>query len=312
MVHAEAYPKVAAIELAAVCDTDFEKVRKFKGHKGLKKIKSERSVIKDPDIDVLDICAPTHVHKKLIIQGLRAGKHIFCEKPFARSVADAKQILQEARKGKKKVMVGYVCRFQDVNQKIKRMLEDGLVGSAGMVRSSRCLPFPGGWYGDYAKSGGVIFATAMHDIDLLRWFFGDIKRVYARGFLGSEGGPADYALISLRFASGAIGHIEASWAEVSTGYNAMEIAGHDGLIHYDSRSSAALTVSTRAGAHGSDTPVLTSPVHIEPIEKQIYHLLQCLESDVPPAVGVEDAFKNIQVAEAATTSIKTGRAVTLR
>jgi len=310
-VHAAAYPKVAAIELAAVCDTDFRKVKGFKGHKGLKKYKEEEKAIRDPEIDVLDICAPTHVHKKLIIEGLRAGKHIFCEKPFALSVSEAREILKEVKKSRKKLMVGYLCRFQEVNQSIKRTLDASIIGNIGIARASRCLTFPGRWYGDSGKSGGVVFATAMHDIDLLRWFLGDVKRVYARGLVSSAP-HIDYALISLRFASGAIGHIEASWAETSGGYNTIEIAGRDGLIHYDSRSSAAITVSTRSSPAGEQSYFAGSPTTIDPIVKEIYHLVQCIEGNVAPVVSARDAYNNIKVAEAAVASIRTGRPVTLR
>ena len=226
-------------------------------------------------------------------------------------MSEANQILREVKKAGKKLMVGYLCRFQEVNQRIKRTLASSTIGNVGVARTSRCITFPGHWYGDVRKSGGVVFATAMHDIDLLRWFLGDVKRVYARGFL-SSGSHTDYALISLRFVSGAIGHIEASWAEASRGYNTIEIAGRDGLIHYDSRSSAAITISAKSSAGGQGSYLAGSPTSIDPIVKEIYHLVQCIEGDAAPMVSARDAFKNIKVEEAAVASIKTGRPVAIR
>ena len=311
-VHSAAYPKVAAIELTAVSDANFERVKKFRGHKKLKRFKTDKEAVEDPAIDMLDICAPTYVHKKLIIEGLRAGKHIFCEKPFARSVTEAREILREAKKSKKKVMIGYVCRFQDVNQKIKALLDDGRMGKPGVVRASRCIRFPGRWHGDFEKSGGAIFGTGLHDIDLLRWFLGDIRRVYARRSAGLKDSNIDYALISLRFSSGVIGHIETSWAEIGKGYNTFDISGDKGLIHYDSRTSAAINISARESTEQDGNHFTDSPSNIDPIVKEIYHFVQCVETDKSAMVGPEDAVKNIEVAEAAISSSKTGRPVTLK
>jgi predicted dehydrogenase len=102
------------------------------------------------------------------------------------------------------------------------------------------------------KSGGIIFDLMVHDIDWLQWCFGPISRVYARGLTERLGKGEldflDYALLTLRHASGVISHAEGTWADPGGFATTFEVAGDAGLLAHDSRRAVALTQAVRGGA----------------------------------------------------------------
>ena len=94
------------------------------------------------------------------------------------------------------------------------------------------------YYADFAQSGGVLLDLCIHDIDYQRWCFGEIERVFARGMMFAGKEPKDHALLTARFANGAVGHIEGSWAYPRGHFSTrIEIAGTEGIIEWDSRGA---------------------------------------------------------------------------
>ncbi|MDQ2798411.1 MAG: Gfo/Idh/MocA family oxidoreductase, partial [Armatimonadota bacterium] len=172
---------------------------------------------------------------------------------------------------------------------------------------------PNSWYADPAQSGGVVLDLIIHDFDWLRWTFGPVERVFAKGLYGKPNyvGQMDYALVTLRFVSGAMAHVTGSWAHPSGFRTTLEIAGDSGLIEHDSAASVPLTVARKGSSGGK--AVSESPLAADqnPFFLQLSAFVRALRDGVPPPVTVYDAREAARIALAALESIETGKAVPL-
>src|SRR5947199_2728316 len=135
------------------------------------------------DVDLVVVATPTHLHAEYAIAAARAGKHVFCEKPLARTMAQAEAIVRACEDAGVALAVGHVVRYFPEYQAAKRMLDDGTLGRAAIVTLTRgnfAVGSARGWYLDPAKSGGVVLDLMLHDLDTARWWFGEPTRIYAR------------------------------------------------------------------------------------------------------------------------------------
>jgi UDP-N-acetylglucosamine 3-dehydrogenase len=155
----------------------------------------------------------------------------------------------------------------------------------------------------------------LHDFDWLRWTFGPVSRVFAQGLYGrpNYAGRMDYALVTLRFASGVFGHVTGSWAHPGGFRTTLEVAGDAGLIEHDSARSAPLMASLRGTGSGSGVAVPESPMTPaeDPYFMELAAFVAALKAGVPPPVSVHDAREAARIALAALESIETGKVVTL-
>jgi predicted dehydrogenase len=263
--------------------------------------------------DLIDICTPPADHAQATIAAARAGKHVVCEKPIARHLADARAMIDACESANVRLFVAHVVRFFPEFARAKAVLDSGALGRLGVVRSVRGGAPPGhsSWFSDVEQSGGVTLDVAIHDIDYMRWLCGDVVRVFSRG-LSFRGLAVDHTLMTLRFASGAIGHIEGSWAfPVGNFRTSFELAGTEGLLVHDSDEAQPLQVQYHPGAApaSSPFPISTTPPPEDPYLQEFQHFLDALDSGSPFLVTPEDALAALRVALAAIESLRTGRPV---
>jgi predicted dehydrogenase len=264
-------------------------------------------------VDLIDICTPPALHAGATIAAARAGKHVICEKPIARHLADARAMIAACQEAGVRLFVAHVVRFFPEFARAKAVLDSGALGRLGVARSVRGGAPPGhsAWFSDVEQSGGVTLDVAIHDIDYMRWLCGDVVRVFARG-LTFRGLQVDHALITLRFASGAIGHIEGSWAFPAGNFRtSIELAGTEGLLAHDSDQAKPLEVQYHAGAAPASPPALGNPAPIsdDPYFQEFQHALDAIESGSPFLVTPDDALAALRVALAAIESLRTGMPV---
>ena len=269
-------------------------------------------------VDVVDVCTPTYEHKEPVLAAAQAGKDIVCEKPLARHVADAEAMIAACRSAGVRLFVAQVVRFFPEFVQAKAVLDGGALGKPGVVRTIRGgnYPRPETWYGDFERSGGVILDLAIHDIDYLRWCFGDVQRVFARGLSFAGIKATDHALITLRFANGVIGHVEGSWAFPAGIFRTfLEVAGDQGLLHFDSLETSPLTVSLHQDAAAAEGAITIPGSPLAPADDAYYreleHFLHCLDSGEDFRVSPQDALEALRVALAAIESERSGRPVEL-
>ncbi len=263
--------------------------------------------------DIIDICTPPAEHAAVTIAAARAGKHVVCEKPIARHLTDAQAMIAACESAGVRLFVAHVVRFFPEFARAKAVLDSGALGRLGVVRSVRggALPRHSGWFADMAQSGGVTLDVAIHDIDYLRWLCGDVVRVFARG-LTFRGLAVDHVLITLRFANGAIGHIEGSWAFPAGNFRTyLELAGTEGLLVHDSDDAQPLDVQYHSEAAPASLPVFNDPALLveDPYFQEFQHFLDALNSGSAFLVTPHDALAALRVALAALESLRTGRPV---
>ena len=135
-------------------------------------VASFEEILENSSVDIVDICTPTFTHRELAVRALRAGKHVFCEKPVALTLEDARAMDRAAKKSGRKFMVGHVVRFFPQYIRVKELAAAGDVGEIVMARLYRGGSFPShgidNWFADIAKSGGVFVDLSIHDFDFLR------------------------------------------------------------------------------------------------------------------------------------------------
>src|SRR5690349_5155936 len=137
-----------------------------------------------PEVDVLDICSPTHLHHEMALKAAAAGKHIVCEKPLARTTEQAQEILNACREAGVQLFVAHVVRFFPEYALAHSAVAEGQIGKPGVIRLHRGSYRPkkpaGNWFLDEAKSGGVLMDLMIHDYDYACWIAGQVETVSAR------------------------------------------------------------------------------------------------------------------------------------
>ncbi len=136
------------------------------------------------DVDVVDICTPTHLHHQMVLQAAAVGKHIVCEKPLARTLAQAQEMMEACDAAGVKLLVAHVVRFFPEYALAKQKVASGEVGKTAVIRLKRGSFQPkkaqDNWFVDFEKSGGMMLDLMIHDFDYARWVGGDVVQVYAK------------------------------------------------------------------------------------------------------------------------------------
>lgn len=313
--HASAYADVKNAELVAFLDNRPDVVKEVAESFGAKGFTDFDEMIKAANPDVIDVCTPTSLHKTFVMKATGAGKHVITEKPMARTLDECIEMTNAAHKAGVAFMVAHVVRFFPEFASAKAQVDAGAVGSPAVVRSTRGGDFPGvpgNWYGDFSQSGGVVLDLMIHDFDWLRWTFGDVERVFAKGSVNREFGCVDYALVTLHMKSGVLAHVEGTWANPGGFQVKLEIAGDKGMLDYQNKNTVALSTATKsvegnaAGVAIPDSPSGKNPYYLE-----LQHFIDCVESGATPLITPEDGTKAVEIATAALESIRTGSPITL-
>lgn len=269
------------------------------------------------DVDVVDICTPTHLHEEFTLRAAAAGKHVVCEKPLALTVAEGLRMIQACRVAGVRLLVAHVLRFFPEYRLARDLVVRGEIGAPGVLRLSRCTSRPrkpDNWYVDPARSGGMILDLMVHDFDYARWVAGDVIRVFARAARTSgRPGDTDHALAILTHRSGAISHVEGSWAYPPPVFlTRLEIAGSAGLIECSSPAAAAIEMHLHTAQESNQEVSLpTSPLAESPYAAQLRAFSEALTRGTEPPVSAEDGLAALAIARAAIDSAREGSPVEL-
>lgn len=259
-------------------------------------------------VDVVDVNTPPTAHREPTVAALWAGRPVICEKPLARSLADGRAMVEASEATGTPLYVAHVVRFFPEYSHLHSLVEKGAIGRPGVYRSSRNGVFPqwGGWFADEAESGGVILDVMIHDFDFARWCCGDVTRIFVRRRRWAGPPNGEHAFALLRFANGAIGHVEGGWSRPRGIWTTkIEISGDGGLVEVDN-SAPPLALQL----HSGDRPPL--PVtEDDPYLIELGHFMDCLEGRAQPIVTARDALAALEISLAGMESARTGRAVTL-
>lgn len=311
-MHADNFARIEGCRVTSVYDQLPQAARAVADQVGAQAVPDPQGALAD-DVDVVVVACPTPQHAQYCCMAAEAGKHVFCEKPLARTLDQGERIVEAVGRAGVGMMVGHVVRFFPEYAAATAEVHSGAVGKVGMVRTSRINTLPGGpgsWFRDYQMSGGVTLDMVVHDLDWLLWTFGKATTVCSRS-LYRRMPDLDYSLSSIRFAGGAIAHVEGSWADVGAFRTSFEIAGSNGLIEHDSTENSTLLVQRRGSEDGlAATQVPASPSK-SPYLIEAEAFIEAVTTSTAPPVTVEDAFAALELALAACRSAETGETVKL-
>ncbi len=271
--------------------------------------------------DAVVITAPTYTHRDLAVRAARAGKHVFCEKPMALTVAECDEMIEAARDAGVVLQIGFMRRFQPEFVEARRRIEAGDVGEPMLIKSlTRGPGLPPAWAWDLERSNGMLAEVNSHDFDSVRWLAGsEIERVYAEvtHLKGRERGVDaddfyDNAVVSLRFESGAVGTIDGT-CPADYGYDArVEIVCSEGLLIVGDLGGQAI-VEVRDRDVGKVTPVhRTWPDRFrDAYRAELRSFVDCALDGAAPAVTGADGRAAVAAVRAANRSWQEGRPVAL-
>jgi len=270
-----------------------------------------RELLARPDIGAVVIAAPNHLHRDLAVAAAAAGKHIFCEKPMALSVADCDQMIDAAASAGVRLMVGQVLRLMFPFSRMKELATEGELGFPVCVDICRLGGIPRiGWRARRDFSGGPLFETNVHELDLMRHLCGEVQQVSAYGghFVRREVDYADVYQVNLLFRSGAVGHLHAGCAGAIDTYHGMVICPLGTLSFGPEWLVGRLQ---RDGADEAEMLERGEEAKPDGIDLEVASFVAWVLRDELPVVTASDGRAAVELAEAAYLSIGQGRPVDL-
>jgi len=270
--------------------------------------------IRDPEVDVVDICLPTQLHREAAESALAAEKHVFLEKPIALTLADADAIVAAAERSGRFLMVGLVLRFWPEYVELRRLVAAGELGRPLAVSTLRLSPPAdwNDWMADSAQSGGVPVDLLIHDFDQMNWLLGTPRRVYARA-------PVSEHVFSIVEYDGAQGIAEGSMA-MPRSYpfsSNVRVVCENGTAEYAFDAAPAEeggNIGASDAARGlrlypRDGEPATVPVEsADPWGPELEYFVECVERGRKPEQGTgEQARLALALSLAAARSLRSGR-----
>ncbi len=193
VTHAEAYRQLDGVCIAGFVGRGETNRKKLARQFHTSDFPGLESLLADADVDVVDICTPTHLNVEMIRLAAAARKAILVEKPVARTVAEAEEIQRIVAEAGVPCMVAHVVRFWPQYEKIQQIVSAGEIGTPRLACAQRICQAPDWtrWYEDPSQSGGVPVTLMIHDLDFCNWLFGKPAQVLASGHKNDLGAYDD-------------------------------------------------------------------------------------------------------------------------
>ncbi|MGD9050138.1 MAG: Gfo/Idh/MocA family oxidoreductase [Anaerolineae bacterium] len=267
------------------------------------------------ELDAVCIASSTSAHADNVVNCAEAGLHVFCEKPLALRLSDCDRAIGAAERAGVRLMIGHVRRFDAGHVEAKRYIESGAIGKPLVFRAiSGDVDPPPPSFADPAVSGGLILDAMYHDLYISRWLMGtEIVRAYAEGdalvdpAIGAVG-DVDNAVVTLRFAGGAMGTLFVS-RTCRYGYDLrVEVIGDEGAVQVGYFRQTPVRLLDRQGVHHD--AVRTFPERFgDAFDAELQAFVDCILHDAEPPVSGHDSRATVAVGLAATRAMHEGQPV---
>ncbi|KKJ07523.1 Gfo/Idh/MocA family oxidoreductase [Burkholderia gladioli] len=233
--------RVAGAELAAACSPLGEELAWARDALGVPRLYEDfEALVADPALDALWLVTPSSLHAQQIIAALRAGKHVFCEKPLSLDIAECERVIAEANaRPQLQATIGFMRRFDPSYREAFERVAEGGIGRPFLVRSQTTdQNDPDGFFVRFApSSGGIFLDCSVHDIDVARWLLGKPRatRVFAAGTIAlhpglAECGDVDNGVAICEFEGGALAMFYASRTMAHGNDSHSEVIGTAGAL----------------------------------------------------------------------------------
>jgi myo-inositol 2-dehydrogenase/D-chiro-inositol 1-dehydrogenase len=272
--------------------------------------------LQDDEIDAVVICSSTDTHAQIIGEAAEAGKQIFCEKPIDFDLERIDRALQAVADAGVKLQIGFNRRFDPNFRRVHEAVAAGQVGVPHILRITSRDPAPPPL--SYIQvSGGIFLDMTIHDFDMARYLMGsEVEEVYAAGNVLvdpaiGEAGDVDTAVVTLRFANGAIGTIDNSRQAVYGYDQRVEVFGSGGMICAGNETADRTVLSDAQGVHAALPLYFFVERYTAAYIAEMTAFVEAVQQDTPPPVSGLDGRAPVVIAYAAARSMKEGRPVRL-
>lgn len=306
--------KVAEIAGACAVYTDYEKF------------------LKHPGLDIVNICTPSGAHLEPAVAAAAAGKHVVVEKPLEITLPRCDKLIAACRKGRVKLCTIFPSRFSPANRVLKEAIDDGRFGTLTLgdsyVKWWRTQQYydSGGWRGTWKLDGGGAYMNqAIHNVDLLQWFMGDVSEVtgFTKTLAHERIEVEDTGVAAVKFRNGALGVIEATTSVFPGLLKKTEIHGTQGSViveqddvllwHFEpaSRQDAAIRKKFAKRVSGSGGAADPKSITYAGHREQLKDFVNAIRTGGAPLVDGEEGRKSVEIILAIYKAAQSGKAVKL-
>ena len=324
ITHIKSYQQLPNAKLVAVCDAFRQPVNGvLTGVSGnisssdaldlgrdIRAYKELADLLKDGDVDLIDLCVPTPLHAPQATAALQSGRHVLCEKPLARNSTIAREIVAAAKSAKGFFMPAMCMRFWPGWSWLKELAAKNTYGKILTARFRRVSAPPGWSRNSYFKgedSGGALLDLHIHDTDFVQFLFGRPKSVFSTG-LSRFSGAIDHVVTQYNVAGGATVYAEGSWL-LTAGFNmSYTVMFEKATVDFDSARGAD---ALRVDEEGQPTRTV-KPEGVDGYVEELRHLVNSIQTgQAPTIVTPQDGLSAVEICEAEEQSVKSGRVVEL-
>lgn len=309
-------------DVTAIVDPAVEVLNETAAEFGIEgRFGSIEAALDKAEFDAVIITTPTFTHRDLTVIAAAHGKHVYCEKPMAISLAMCDDMINACQSNGVLLQIGFMRRFDPEFIHAAALIHDGAIGEVMQVKSLTHGPgLPPMWANDITRSNGMLAEVNSHDLDCVRWLVrSNIHRIYVEtaNFKGEERGVPfpnfyDTLFASIRFESGALGNISGV-CPCDYGYDArVEIIGKKGIMQIGQMQNKAVVVCV------DREQGLVTPIHKRWQERfsnayinEMQHFVECVRTGTPPRVSGDDGRWAVAGVLAGTKSFLEQRPVLL-
>ena len=330
--HVKAIKEISGCSFVAGYDIISGRAAEFCGKHGGTGYDDLNAFLADKNIDIVVIATPSGLHLEGAVAAAKAGKHIIIEKPLEITAARCDAIIAEAKANKVKLASIFQSRYHDVARIVKKAIDEGRLGKIvladAQIKWYRSQEYydSGKWRGTWdLDGGGALMNQGIHAIDLLQWFMGDVKEVFAyTDTLAHERIEVeDVGAAVLKFANGAIGVIQGTTGAYPGFFKKVEICGTKGCITLEEENLTTWKFaeerpededirnkfgsSTQTGGGASDPKAIGYHGH-----KMLFEsFVNAVREDKPLDIDGSEGRKSVEIIEAIYRSAKGHKPVTL-
>jgi predicted dehydrogenase len=325
VTHLRAYQQVESARIAAVCDAvrlpvngvlqgvagNIKKSDDINLGAEVKVFRKLEDVLADPQIALVDLCTPTPLHPEQATAALKAGKHVLCEKPIARTSASAREIIRAEESADGFLMPAMCMRFWPGWGWLKQVVEEAAYGKVLAARFRRISEMPGwskqGTYSAGSDLGGALFDLHIHDTDFVQFLFGRPKLVFSTGVTDS-GGSINHVVTQYVYPGGPAVSAEGGWL-LTKGFNmGYTIHCEHATLDFDlTRGVDAMQIIEEGKA-----PRFVKYDGPDGYGEEVRYVVECAKlGKSPSVVTARDGLTALEICEAEEKSLKTGQIVEL-
>ncbi|HTL58461.1 MAG TPA: Gfo/Idh/MocA family oxidoreductase [Candidatus Limnocylindrales bacterium] len=321
VTHLRAYQETDGAKIVAVCDAvrlpvngvlqgvagNVKKSDDIHLGPSVRVYRKLEEVLADSEVELVDLCTPTPLHPDQAIASLKSGKHVFCEKPLARTSAGAREIVAIEKESPGFLMPAMCMRFWPGWSSLKQVVDEKRYGAILAARFRRMSEMPTwskqGTYAGGNDLGGALFDLHIHDTDFVQFLFGRPSAVFSSG-VTRPSGSIDHVVTQYLYPGGPAVYAEGSWL-LTKGFNMSYTVHCEGAtLDFDlARGAEAMQVTER----GKPTQTLKFDGP-DGYGHEIRYVVDCARNNKPPqTVTVQDGLSALEICEAEEKSIKTGQ-----